>query len=423
MNSRQRLERVLNFQEPDQIPLDLGATPVTGMHVSSVYNLRQALGLDPSGEPVRVTNIYQMLGEIRPDLADALGIDVIPLERPVQSFGIRNQGWKEWVTFDGTPVLVPEGFNTRLEPNGDLLIYPQGDCSAEPSGRMPAGGYYVDAINRQQPLIEEQMDPADNLEEFALIPDEDLSFYSQQVDELYNTTDKAIAANPGGTGFGDIAQVPGVQLRSPSGIRDIQEWYMSVIIRKEYIMSVFQGQMEIALQNLERFYAAVGDKISVVFMSGTDFGGQNSLMFSPDLYREVFFPYQKQLNDWVHEHTSWKTFMHNDGAIKRMIPDYIEAGFDILNPVQWTAADMDPEEIKRSFGNEIVIWGAGIDTQKTLPFGTPEEVRQEVEDICRIFGRNGGYVFSSVHNIQAGVPVENLLAYFDAFNKIRMRGK
>ncbi len=422
MNSRQRLERVLNFQEPDQIPLDLGATPVTGMHVSSVYNLRQALGLDPSGEPVRVTNIYQMLGEIKPDLADALGIDVIPLERPVQSFGIRNQGWKEWVTFDGTPVLVPEGFNTRLEPNGDLLIYPQGDCSAEPSGRMPAGGYYVDAINRQQPLIEEQMDPADNLEEFALIPDEDLSFYSQQVDELYNTTDKAIAANPGGTGFGDIAQVPGVQLRSPRGIRDIQEWYMSVITRKEYIMSVFQGQMEVAVRNLERFYAAVGDKVSVVFMSGTDFGGQNSLMFSPDLYRDVFFPYQKQLNDWVHEHTGWKTFMHNDGAIKRMIPDYIEAGYDILNPVQWTAAAMDPEEIKRSYGGEIILWGAGVDTQKTLPFGTPSEVRQEVENICRIFGRNGGYVFSSVHNIQAGVPVENLLAYFDAFKKVRGRG-
>ena len=127
MSSRERVRLTLNHQIADRIPLDLGGTPVTGMHVSSVYLLRQALGLDAPGEPVKVINIYQMLGEIKVDLLDALGVDIISLNRPTNSFGIPNEGWKEWTTFDGTPVLVPGGFNTDPEPNGDLLIYPKGD--------------------------------------------------------------------------------------------------------------------------------------------------------------------------------------------------------------------------------------------------------------------------------------------------------
>lgn len=422
MNSRQRLHTALNFHTPDCVPLDIGATPVTGMHVSSVYKLRQALGLDSSREPVRVTNIYQMLGEIKPDLVEVLGIDAVPLERPTQSFGIRNEGWKEWTTFDGTPVLVPAGFNTKPELNGDLLIYPQGDHSAGPTGRMPAGGYYFDAIIRQQPIEDASLDPADNLEEFQPISDADLAFYKEQVERLYSQTDKAIVANLGGTGFGDVAQVPGTQLLHPKGIRDVQEWYMSLAARQDYIKEVFQGQTQAALQNMARFYEAVGDNVSVFFMSGTDFGGQKALLFSPHVYRELFFPFQKQLNDWVHEHTSWKVFMHNDGAIKRMIPDYIEAGFDILNPVQWTAADMGPAELKAAFGEDLVFWGAGVDVQSTLPFGSPEDVRKEVFEMCQVFGEGGGYVFSSVHNIQAGIPVENLLAFFEAFIQARGRG-
>jgi len=419
MNSRQRVACVLNREVPDRIPLDIGATPVTGMHVSSVYLLRQALGLDRPGEPVKVTNIYQMLGEIKSDLVEALGIDTIPLERPVQSFGIVNKDWKEWTTFDGTPVLVPGGFNTRLEPNGDLFMYPQGDSSVSPSGRMPAGGFYFDAITRQPEFSEDSLEPKDNLEEFTLISDQHLAFYKEQVDRLFSETDKAIVANMGGTGFGDIAQVPAMQLKAPQGIRDVTEWYMSVVTRKAYVHEIFKGQTVVAMKNMERFYQSVGDKVSVFFMTGTDFGSQSSLMFSPKVYRELFLPYQKRLNDWVHENTNWKVFMHNDGAIRRMIPDYIEAGFDILNPVQWTAADMDPVAIKASYGGQIVFWGAGVDTQKTLPFGTPDEVRKEVSDMCRVFGEGGGYVFSSVHNIQAGIPVENLLAFFDAFKSVR----
>jgi len=149
MTSRERVEASLNHREPDRVPLDLGAGPVTGMHVSSVYLLRQALGLDEPGTAVKVVEPYQMLGEIGSDLIDAIGIDVVGLGGTKTMFGFPNENWKPWTTFDGTPVLVPGDFNTDPEPNGDILMYPEGDKSVPPSGRMPKGGFYFDSIIRQ----------------------------------------------------------------------------------------------------------------------------------------------------------------------------------------------------------------------------------------------------------------------------------
>ncbi|MCL5669725.1 MAG: methyltransferase, partial [Acidobacteria bacterium] len=152
MTSRERVHRVLGHKEPDRVPLDLGASAVTGMHVDTVYKLRQALGLDEPRTPVKVTEPYQLLGQIKPDLMEALGIDVVELGKTTTLFGFKNQGWKPWTTFGGTPVLVPEGFNTEPDPNGDILMYPEGDKSAPPSGRMPQGGFYFDTIVRQPPI-------------------------------------------------------------------------------------------------------------------------------------------------------------------------------------------------------------------------------------------------------------------------------
>jgi hypothetical protein len=417
MNSRQRIKMVLDHQIPDRVPLDLGATPVTGMHVSSVYLLRQALGLDQPGEPVKVTNIYQMLGEIAPDLLDVLGVDTVTISKAANSFGISNEGWKEWATFDGTPVLVPGGFNTEVEQNGDLLIYPQGDQTVPPSGRMPQNGYYFDAIVRQPPIDDGALCIEDNLEEFQFLTTEELAHYAFEVNRLYSQTDKAIMLNMGGTGFGDIALVPAPQLKNPKGIREIEEWYISMVTRQGYIEQVFERQCEIALENLTRLHQAVEEKVAAIFLSGTDFGGQKSLLISPRVYRTLYMPFQKKINDWVHQHTTWKTFMHSDGAIRELIPDFITAGFDILNPVQWTAAGLDPREIKNTFGNQTVFWGAGIDTQGVLPFGLPEDVRKQTREYLELFKQGGGFVFSSVHNIQARVPIENILGFYETYQK------
>jgi len=419
MTSRERVRAALAHTEPDHVPLDLGASPVTGMQVSSVYLLRQALGLDAPGTPVKVVEPYQMLGEIGPDLVEALGVDVLGVWPSATMFGFKNEGWKPWTTFDGTPVLVPGAFNTAPEPSGDLLMYPEGDRSAPPSGRMPEGGFYFDAIIRQPPIDEANLNVEDNLEEFVPVSDEELDYFRTEVERIRTETDKAILANFGGTAFGDIALVPAVFLKHPRGIRDVEEWYVSTVTRRDYVYEVFERQCEIALRNLQRFHEALGEAIDIVYMTGTDFGHQNGPFISPQAYRDLFQPFHKALNDWIHAHTTWKTFIHSCGSVVALIDDFIDAGFDILNPVQCSAAGMDPQGLKERFGDRLVFWGGGVDTQHTLPFGTPEEVRQEVRERIDIFNAGGGYVFNTIHNVQARTPVENLLAMYDALAEFR----
>jgi hypothetical protein len=419
MNSRERVAAALNHQEPDLVPLDLGASAVTGMHASSVYLLRQALQLDPPGTPIKVIEPYQILGEIQPDLINALGVDVVGVPAPRTLFGFANENWKPWTLFDGTPVLVPEHFNTQPEPDGDILMYPEGDRSAPPSGRMPFGGYYFDTIVRQDPIDESKLDPLDNLEEFGPITDADLDHFARQTETLYTQTDKALLGNFGGTAFGDIALVPAPWLKHPRGIRAIDEWYMSTVSRRGYVKAIFEKQCEIGLQNLAKIHARIGNRVSAVFVSGTDFGTQAGPFISLRTYRDLFKPYHKQVNDWIHHNTQWKSFTHSCGSVVAFIPDFIDAGFDILNPVQTSAAGMDPLTLKTEFGRRICFWGGGVDTQNTLPFGTPEDVRLQVRDHMRIFGLNGGFVFNPIHNVQARVPLENLLALYQAVREFR----
>ena len=414
MTSRERVKLALAHKEPDRVPLDLGSSTVSGMHVSSVYKLRQALGLDAPGTPMKVVEPYLMLGEVAPDLQDALGVDVAGIWGLRNFFGFKNEGWKPWTLFDGTPVLVPEAFNTEPEPDGSILMYPQGDRTAPPSGRMPAGGFYFDTIIRQEPIDEAKLNPEDNLEEFGPISDEALAHFREQAAHLDRDTDKAIIANFGGTSFGDIAIVPAPSLKHPKGIRDVEEWYISTITRPSYVYKVFERQCQIALANLEKVHAVVGERVMVVRITGTDFGAQNGPFISPATYRKLYKPFHKAVNDWVHRHTTWKTFIHSCGSVRALIPDFIEAGFDILNPLQTSAAGMEAHALKRDFGAALVFWGGGVDTQRTLPFGTPDEVRREVKERIAIFAPGGGFVFNAIHNIQAGVPVANLLALFEA---------
>jgi hypothetical protein len=417
MNSRQRVLKALNYEPTDRTALDIGGTLTTGAQVSVVANLRQALGLDKPGEPVNVVEPYQMLGEVGADLREALGIDVVNLPGPKNMFGFENADWKPWQTFDGTPVLVPAKFNIEPEPNGDILMYPEGDKSAPPSARMPKGGFYFDSIIRQEPIDEDKLDPADNLEEFTLVSEEDLKVYEQNAADLYANTDCAIAAGFHGTGLGDIALVPAPWLKYPKGIRDIEEWYISTVTRRQYIKEVFAGQAEVAVANFKRIYQAVGDKVHVVFLDGTDLASQNNLFCSLDAYRELYLPYSKKLNDWIHANTKWKTMKHCCGGCEPLIEGFIEAGFDILNPVQTSARGMDPQGLVDKYGGRIVFWGGGVDTQQTLPFGTPDEVFRQVTERVRIFSQKNGFVFNTVHNIQCNTPTENLLAMFRALGR------
>ncbi len=415
MNSKERVLATLSHQQPDKIAVDFGGTPVTGIHVLALENIRKHFGLRQ--EPIRVIEPYQMLGEIDGELMEILGVDVIGLSPSSNMFGIKNHGeLKEFRTFWGQTVLVPSKFNTTLDKNGDLLIYPKGDTSVSPSAKMPKSSYFFDAVIRQEPIEESKLDPNDNLEEFEPISDEDFAYWKKAIVEVKDSG-KAIIANMGGTAFGDIALVPGLNLKNPKGIRDVAEWYMSVIMRPDYIHEIFDKQSEIALSNLQRFYKIVGNDIHAIFLCGTDFGTQDSQFCGIDTLKELYLPYYKKLNDWIHSNTNWKTFKHSCGAIEPFIDPFIDAGFDIINPVQFNAKGMDTKHLKDSYGDRITFWGGGVDTQKVLSFGTPEDVKKQVQTQCEILSKNGGFVFNTVHNTQATVPIENIIAMIDVLKK------
>lgn len=419
MTSRERIQTTCAHRQPDRLAVDFGGGFQTGIHVSMVYQLRQALGLDQPGTPVKVVEIYQMLGEIAPDLQEALGIDTVSLCGTGTMFGYPAVAFKEWRLHDGTPVLVPVDFNTQPEPNGELLQWPGNDRSVGPSGKMPAGGYFFDAIIRQPPFDEDHLDPADNLEEFGPLAEEELAHYAQCAEELHSRTQRALFCTFGGLTFGDVALVPATFLKNPRGIRDVEEWYVSTVARADFVKAVFARQAEIAIENLARLHAAVGDKISVIQTNGTDFGTQNGPFLSPAQYRDLFLPYQKQVNGWIHRHTNWKTFMHCCGGVVPLLDGIVEAEFDILNPVQCSAAGMDARLLKQRYGDQLVFWGGGVDTQKTLPFGTPAEVREQVTERIETFAPGGGFVFCGIHNIQARTPLKNLLALFEVVRSYR----
>lgn len=418
MTSRERIRATIRHQQPDRLPLDLGTTPVTGIHVSTYAKLRRALGLP--AKPPKVEEPYQMLAYVEPEVADALGLDTVGLSMPTTIFGFPNANWKPFRTFDGTDVLVSEYFRWITDKNGDLLLYPAGDTSVPPSGRMPKDGNFFDAIPRQEPDAEEHLDPREFAEQqIAPYTDEQLTYLQKTADELHRTTDKAIVGCWWQGGIGDIALVPGLGVPKPKGIRDPQRWYEMLMEQPEYSREIFEIHMDIAMKNLALYREAVGDKIDVLVVSGTDFGSQRGPFFAPKMYREVFKKHHKRVNDWVHQHTQWKTFYHSCGSIAAILDDMVEAGVDILNPVQCSAFGMAAEDLKAKYGHKITFWGGGIDTQRVLPFGTPQEVRQQVEERVRTFGKGGGFVFNTIHNIQAQVPTENLMAMFNTLNAVR----
>ena len=361
------MRTALNHREPDRIPVDFGSTAVTGIHVSCVADLRRYYGLAPG--PVKVHEPYQMLGLVEPDLRAAMGLDVAGVYPRKTMFGFPADDWKAW-NFHGLDVLVPGDFRIRTEPNGDILIYPEGDETAAPSGRMPVGSAFFDTIIRQPEIDDEKFDPADNLEEFGPISDEDLEHIEGSV-KAAGANGCGVAATFGGTAFGDIALVPAPFLKNPKGIRDIAEWYMSTRTRRGSIHQIFESQCETGIANLARIHARIGNAVDCMFVCGTDFGTQTSAFCSVATFRELWFPYYKRVNDWVHANTTWKCFKHSCGSVERFFESFIEAGFDIMNPVQCSAAGMDPAELKRKYGSRLVFWGGGVDTQKTLPFGTP----------------------------------------------------
>jgi len=416
MNSKQRVKAALEHKTPDVVPVDFGSTSVTGIHCKVVEALREYYGLDR--HPVRVIEPFQMLGEVEPDLQDVMGVDCVAVFGRKDMFNIDETHLHEQITPWGQKVLIAADIDLSTDERGDVYIYAQGDRSYPPSAKMPSGAYFIDAIERQEAVDDNTLDPEDNLEEYGYLSDQDVRYFTDAVNKAY-ATDKAVVASFGGAGLGDIAFIPGVGLTQPKGVRRIAEWYMSTLMRSDFVYTVFERQTEIAIRNYSQLWEAVGDKVDVVFTCGTDFGTQESQFCSDDTFRELWLPHYKRLNDWIHANTTWKVFKHSCGSIIPILPGLIDSGFDIINPVQINAKDMDSHYLKEHFGDKVTFWGGGVDTQLILPYAKPEEVREHILKQCEILNVNGGFIFNSVHNVQANVPVENVVAMVETIRELR----
>lgn len=416
MTPRERLIKALNHQDPGKVVVDFGSSSTCGIHASTLAELRKALGLEV--RPIKVLDTYSMIGLIEEDVLVAVGADILPICTLGTMWGFKNTCWKPWKLPDGTDVLVGEGFKTTVDEKGDTYVYPCGDISVKPSGKMPKGGYYFDNMVRQGPIDEDNLDARkDWSEDFLLLDDEDLMYLEKQSKYLYENTGYGLNGGHFLCRMGDFATIPGGWIKHPRGLRSIEEWLIFHYTHPEYVKETYEFQTEVVIENLKLYKQAVGDRIQCIQVSGTDFGTQNGEIMSNDMYREFYKPYHKRISNWIHSNTKWKTFYHSCGSVVNLIDDFIESGWDIFNTVQCSAAGMNPSILKERFGDRITFWGGVIDTQKTLPFGTPEEVRSEVLERMKIFSPGGGFVAATIHNIQYKTPTENIIALFNAMKE------
>ena len=391
MNSRERVLQAIHHQPADRVPIDLGGTRQSGIAASTYHRLKQHLGLS---SPTRVYDVYQMLAEVEQPILERFGADVVGLNRPDVAFGIRNENFKTWQMFDGTPVEVPGGFEPVTDEAGDLLLLRDG----EPIARMPRDGFYFDRVELFPGAAHVDLEGYQP----PRLTDQDFLHYAAQAEALFQNTDRAIVAPLG----------PPYELFYGLGTGDFEAWMITLASEPDYVAALYEQLVDAWLHNLQRFVDAVGERVQILQVND-DFGTQQSLFLSVDMYRRLVMPaYQRGL-DWIHRNTRMKVLLHSDGALFPLIPSLIETGFDILNPVQTSAAGMDPQRLKDQFGEQLVFWGGSLDCQKTLPYGTVDQVVQEVQQHLQVFAPGGGYVFAPVHNIQAGVPPENVVALYD----------
>jgi len=285
---------------------------------------------------------------------------------------------------------------------------------------MPKGGFFFDSIIRQPELDLDNLDPEDNMEEYQLLTDKQLDGIEADV-RAANTGAYAVFAALTNTGLGDIAFVPGPGLTNPRGIRDVAEWYVLTRSHPEIVHKIFDRVVEVGIANLRKIHERVGEAIDVIYLCGADFGTQSSAFCSVKTFNGLWKPHYTEMCRWIHENTTWKTFKHSCGSSERFFESMIEAGIDIINPVQCSAAGMDPRMLKEKYKGRLVFWGGGVDTQHTLPFGTPGEVREQVLERCEIFSKDGGFVFNSIHNVLAQTPTENLAAMISAVKEFNGR--
>jgi uroporphyrinogen decarboxylase len=404
MNSRERILKAVNFEKPDRTPIDMGALRASGIHAEVYDKLKKRMGIFT---PTKIHDSMQILAEIELEVLERLHADVVPLEAATALWARQDAiDGVEKRLFSGLNVYFPPQTNITGEPDGSWVLR---NATGEPYARMPKNGFYFDFIRPTMSHI--KIDPK-KFRPRDTIPEEELYLLAEHGRFLYEETDKAIL------GWGASISLFGLSALLSDNITQgsLDEWLCMLMVEKETADEMMGRYVDSVISCMRQYNEVVGKYCFAWGVASDDAGTQRGELLSPDLFREMILPHYKRLCGWVHENTKWKTLLHSCGSIYHYIPGWIEAGIDILNPVQISAANMEPDRLMHDFGGKIVFWGGGCDTQKVLPLGAPEEIREHVRHNIRVFtsGTDGGYVFNQVHNIQQNVPVENVEAMFEA---------
>ncbi|HNX53237.1 MAG TPA: uroporphyrinogen decarboxylase family protein [Pontiellaceae bacterium] len=406
MTSRERVLAAINHKQPDRVPVDMGSNPSSGISAMG-YNKLKA-GLNIRGGHTRIYDVVQQLAQPEDEVLSALGVDVIDIGR---AFNDSDADWYDITMADGSTAQYPKWFHPTLRADGSYLVERDGVSIA----RMPPGGAFFD--QEYFPYLKGY--PQD----YSRLPAEmnkilwqalahspwdhasDATFWADlraKALHLRQTTDKALMIVCGCNLF-----------EWGTFLRRMDNFLMDILAEPEEVEKLLDALMELHLKGLEKVCNAVGD-VCDILRFGDDLGMTGGLFMPPDAYRELFKPRHTQLNAYVHKHSNMKTFLHSCGSIYRVMPDLIEAGYDIINPVQTNCFEMDPATLKKEFGADITFWGGGCDTAAVLNKATPAEVRKHVLERCEIFAPGGGFVFNTIHNILPEVPPENVIAAFNA---------
>lgn len=374
MDSRTRLRIALEHREPDRVPRDLGAVRMTGIHVRAYAGLRRALGL--AEREVRVADLSQQLAVVEGDVADALGLDVRGVE-PRAPSGYR----RELVEEDGYLAYLDEWGVRRRMPRDGFFFDPSSS---------PLGGE-IDAAHLARFAWPDGADPARR------------AGVAEEARRLITGEGRAVYVGSVCAGLTEML----------FRLRGFEDGYMDLAADPALARALMERVLEVKLAWWGALLPELGDAVDVVG-EADDLGGQATPLFAPRTYRALVKPLHAELVAFIRARTRAKVLFHSCGAIRELLPDLVEIGVDILNPVQVSASGMETAALKRDFGRDLVFWGGGVDTQGVLASGTPDEVRAEVRRRVADLAPGGGFVFASVHNVQANVPPENAAAMWDA---------
>lgn len=390
MNHRERVVASIRHQEPDRLPVDLGGMRSTGIMAMAYAELKKHLGV-AEGD-LYVFDTGQQLAYVEAPIRERLGLDVVILD------GGLIAGWREYVLPNGARAKIRANFIT--EPDGE-----GGEYALDKTGRRvshrPASSFYFDAIYR--PLADAMSISDLDRYEWPALTDEYLTQLQAEARRLYHDTDYAILGSFGGN-----------FLEAGQGLRGWDTFLMDLAGNRSFAEAILDRLLKQHLRNVELYLDAVGDTIQIIQM-GDDLGTQAGPQLRPKLYYETIQPRQKILWSKIHQlKPQVAVFLHSCGGIYELLPGIVDAGCDVINPVQISAKGMDPARLKREFGDKLTFWGGGCDTQTVLPFGAPQEVYEHTRRNIEIFKPGGGFVFCQVHNIQANVPPQNIAAMYEA---------